>query len=112
MIGIGYSIKPTKIRVMHATNSHVEYRYWLQPEKSVGKADSQRSWFEIKGDIELRDFPFKIDAYQPEKKCQKCNRRGHTTKRCIHDSQYIAYYYDDVVTDKKTAKPIDIYVVF
>lgn len=90
----------------------VEYRYWLQPEKSIGKADSQRSWFEVKGDIELRHFSFAIGVYQPGKKCGRCQRIGHSSKRCIHDSQYVAYYYDDVKENKNLATPVDIFDVF
>lgn len=89
-----------------------EYRYWLLPTASVGgKVESQRSWFEVKADIELLDFPFGADAILTNKHCNRCGRPGHSSKRCIHDSQYIAYPYDDVIANKKTAEPIDIFDV-
>ena len=86
----------------------LEYRRYLQPDKPVGSVEAQRTWFEIKADIEAREFKFPASTFKPDKKCNRCNRRGHSSKTCVHDSQYFAFYLNDIAHDRKSTNFIKL----
>lgn len=78
--------------------------------KVMTSFDANNIWLHIKLDIEFKEIPCKSYKFNPKitYPCKICQLKGHNTKNCIHDSQFLAYFLSDWIKNKNVAKPIKL----